>query len=187
MLVDGIDISQVSPSWLRSQIGVVQQETQLFNATIRENIALAMPSAPLEKVVKVAQLAGADEFIRDFPQGYDTIVGEHGSRLSGGQKQRIGIARALLTNPRIVIFDEATSALDYESERIIQRNMRAISHGRTVLIVAHRLSTVRRCDEVIVLDQGKVIERGKHNALINHGGTYARLYSMQLGEDEVAI
>ncbi len=187
VLIDDIDISQVSPSWLRSQIGVVQQETILFNTSIRENIALAMPAAPLELVVKVAQLSGADEFVREFPQGYDTVVGEHGSRLSGGQKQRIGIARALLTNPKIIIFDEATSALDYESEQIIRKNMSAISRGRTVLIVAHRLSTVRHCDELIVLAKGKVIERGNHFSLLNHGGAYARLYSMQLGEGEVAV
>lgn len=182
IFVDGVDLAQLSPSWLRRHIGVVQQETFLFNGSIRENIALAQPHAPLELVVSAAKLAGADQFISELPLGYDTPVGEQGSRLSGGQKQRIGIARALLTNPRILIFDEATSALDYESERIIQNNMASIAQGRTVIIVAHRLSTVRHCDEILVLDKGRLVEKGSHDALTRTGGTYAKLTALQMGE-----
>ena len=140
VLVDGIDISLIDAAQLRRQIGVVLQDNLLFNRSVRENIAIADPAAPLEAVIQAAQLAGAHEFISELPEGYDTLVGEQGASLSGGQRQRIAIARALFTNPRILIFDEATSALDYESEAIIQRNMPAICQGRTVIIIAHRLS-----------------------------------------------
>ena len=144
VLVDGVDLAMVDPAWLRRQIGVVLQENVLFNRSVRDNIALADPGMPMERVIAAAKLAGAHEFILELPEGYDTIVGERGATLSGGQRQRIAIARALVTNPRILIFDEATSALDYESERIIQENMQRIAEGRTVFIIAHRLSTVRR-------------------------------------------
>ena len=142
VLVDGIDISLIDAAQLRRQIGVVLQENLLFNRSVRENIAITDPAAPIEAVMQVAQLAGAHEFISELPEGYDTVVGEQGASLSGGQRQRIAIARALFTNPRILIFDEATSALDYESEAILQRNMAAICKGRTVIVIAHRLSSV---------------------------------------------
>src|SRR5262249_19826535 len=141
ILVDGVDLAAVETAWLRRQMGVVLQENILFNASVRSNIALAYPAAPIDQIILAAQLAGAHDFILELPEGYDTKVGQRGSSLSGGQKQRIAIARALLTNPRILIFDEATSSLDYESERTIQNNMAQIAKGRTVFIIAHRLST----------------------------------------------
>ena len=182
VLIDGIDLSVVDASSLRRQIGVVLQENLLFNRTIRENIALTDPGAPLERVMQAAKMAGAHEFILELPEGYDTQVGEHGTGLSGGQRQRIAIARALLTNPRILIFDEATSALDYESERIIQQNMQAISRGRTVIIIAHRLSAVRHANRIVVLDRGQIVEQGSHQELLQYeAGHYARLLRMQQG------
>ncbi len=182
LLVDGVDISLIDAAQLRRQIGVVLQENLLFNRSIRENIAIADPAAPLQSVLQVAQLAGAHEFISALPQAYDTVVGEQGSSLSGGQRQRIAIARALFTHPRILILDEATSALDYESEAVIQRNMVRICHGRTVLIIAHRLSSVRRADRIVVMDQGRIVETGTHDALLARaGGLYAHLWSLQDG------
>lgn len=181
IFVDGIDIAQTDPHWLRKQIGVVLQETQLFNGSIRDNIALAMPDASLEQVIKVAIQAGAHDFISEFPLGYDTPVGEQGGQLSGGQKQRIGIARALMTQPKILIFDEATSALDYESEEIIQQNMSDICRGRTVFIIAHRLSTVRRTNRIIVMEKGQIIEQGTHHQLLLQNGMYSRLHHLQNG------
>jgi ATP-binding cassette, subfamily B, bacterial HlyB/CyaB len=185
ILVDGVDLAMVDASWLRRQLGVVLQENVLFNRSIRDNIALPDPGMPLELVVEAAKLAGAHDFILELPEGYDTIVGERGSSLSGGQRQRIAIARALVTQPRILIFDEATSSLDYESERIIQRNMNAIVSGRTVLIIAHRLSTVRRADRIITIDRGRLIEDGTHEQLIASGGRYAALHLIQAGIHEV--
>ncbi|QQC67998.1 type I secretion system permease/ATPase [Paraburkholderia ginsengisoli] len=179
--VDGIDLALADPAWLRRQIGVVLQENLLFNRTIRENIALTDPGTPLDAVMHAARLAGAHDFICELPEGYDTRVGEHGSSLSGGQRQRIAIARALLTNPRILIFDEATSALDFETERIIQQNMKAICAGRTVIIIAHRLSSVRHADQIIAMDRGRILERGTHETLLAHGGYYAHLVSLQNG------
>jgi subfamily B ATP-binding cassette protein HlyB/CyaB len=180
VLVDGIDLALVDPGSLRRQIGVVLQENVLFNATIRENIALANPGAPLEAVVESARLAGAHDFILELPEGYDTTVGEHGATLSGGQRQRIAIARALMTSPRILVFDEATSALDYESERIIQQNMRDICQGRTVLIIAHRLSALRQADRILVMERGRIVEAGTHDDLIAHEmGVYSRLHRLQ--------
>jgi ATP-binding cassette, subfamily B, bacterial HlyB/CyaB len=182
ILVDGIDISLVDAAQLRRQVGVVLQENLLFNRSVRENIAIADPAAPIEAVVRVAQLAGAHEFISELPEGYDTIVGEQGSSLSGGQRQRVAIARALFTNPRVLIFDEATSALDYESEAVIQRNMNQICHGRTVLIIAHRLSAVRHAHRIIVMDKGKIVEAGPHDALVaKPQGLYANLWRLQDG------
>lgn len=179
VLVDGVDLKMVDTAWLRRNIGVVQQESFLFNRTVRENIALANPGLPMEHVVQAAKLAGAHDFILELPEGYDNLVGEHGCNLSGGQRQRLAIARALITNPRILIFDEATSALDYESERVVQENMGAICRGRTVLIIAHRLSTVRHCDRLIVIDKGRVVESGNHDQLIQQNGYYAKLHSYQ--------
>ena len=190
LLVDGIDISLIDAAQLRRQVGVVLQENLLFNRSIRENIAIADPAAPLEAVMRVAQLAGAHEFISELPEGYDTVVGEQGSSLSGGQRQRVAIARALFTNPRILILDEATSALDYESEAIIQRNMVHICRGRTVLIIAHRLSAVRNANRIIVMDKGQIVESGSHDALLQKPkGLYAYLWAMQDGsrtEEQVA-
>ena len=180
VLLDGVDIAQLDPGWLRRQIGVVLQENILFNRSIHENIALADPAAPRALVMQAARLAGADEFIAQLPQGYDTVIEERGANLSGGQRQRIAIARALATNPRILILDEATSALDYESERIIQRNMRAIVRGRTVVIIAHRLAAVRDADRIIGMQRGEIIESGTHEQLLLHpGGLYARLWALQ--------
>ncbi len=181
VLIDGVDLAMVDVSWLRRQIGVVLQENELFNRTIRENIALADPGMPTPRIIEVAKLAGAHDFILELPQGYDTLVGEHGSSLSGGQRQRIAIARALVTNPRILIFDEATSALDYESERIIQDNMQWIVHGRTVIIIAHRLSAVRNANQIITIEKGRLVEQGSHDELIRAGGRYATLWRLQSG------
>jgi ATP-binding cassette, subfamily B, bacterial HlyB/CyaB len=164
---------------LRHHIGVVLQENYLFSGTIRDNIALPRPDAPIELIIQAAQIAGAHEFIKELPEGYDTLVGERGSTLSGGQKQRIAIARALITNPQILIFDEATSALDYESERIIQANLVKIKQGRTVFVIAHRLSTVRDCDIIIALDKGKIVEMGTHTELMAQGGYYHMLSTQQ--------
>jgi len=182
VLVDGMDLALAEASSLRRQIGVVLQENVLFNRSIRENIALADPGAPLEAVIQAARLAGAHDFILELPEGYDTPVGEHGSTLSGGQRQRIAIARALMTKPRILIFDEATSALDYESERIIQNNMKAICKGRTVIIIAHRLSAVRDAHRIVVMDRGQIVESGSHAQLLTReAGHYARLHRLQQG------
>ncbi|MCB1753089.1 MAG: type I secretion system permease/ATPase [Gammaproteobacteria bacterium] len=181
VLIDGIDLAMIDPAWLRRQIGVVLQENCLFNRSVRDNIALADPGAAMEKIVQAAQLAGAHEFILELAEGYDTLVGERGSTFSGGQRQRIAIARALLTNPRILILDEATSALDYESERIVQRNMHSICRDRTVFIIAHRLSAVRHADRILVIDQGQVVEQGAHETLIRRHGQYARLHALQCG------
>jgi subfamily B ATP-binding cassette protein HlyB/CyaB len=185
VLIDGTDIAMADPAGLRRQIGVVLQENVLFNRSVRENIALSNPAMPLERVVAAATLAGAHEFILELPEGYDTVVGERGSTLSGGQRQRIAIARALIADPRILIFDEATSALDYESERVIQQNMKEIARGRTVLIIAHRLSTVRAADRIVTLERGRLVEDGTHDALIKTGGRYATLHRMQGGIYEV--
>jgi ATP-binding cassette, subfamily B, bacterial HlyB/CyaB len=182
LMVDGIDISLIDAAQLRRQVGVVLQENLLFNRSVRENIAIADPAAPIEAVIRVAQLAGAHEFISELPEGYDTVVGEQGSSLSGGQRQRVAIARALFTTPRVLIFDEATSALDYESEAIIQRNMALISQGRTVLVIAHRLSAVRHSHRIIVMDKGRIVETGSHEALVvRPQGLYAHLWRMQDG------
>ena len=185
VLVDGMDLAMADPAWLRRQIGVVLQDSMLFNRSVRENIALADPAMPIERVIAAARLAGAHDFILELTEGYDTVVGERGSSLSGGQRQRIAIARALVMDPRILIFDEATSALDYESERIIQANMREIARGRTVLIIAHRLSTVRGSDRIVTLERGRLIEDGTHDTLIKTGGRYASLHRLQAGLHEV--
>lgn len=178
--VDGYDLATADPAWLRRQIGVVLQENILLNQSIRDNIALADPAMPLEQVIYAAKLAGAHEFISSLSEGYDTIVGEQGAGLSGGQRQRIAIARALVNNPRILILDEATSALDYESERAVMNQMKAICANRTVIIIAHRLSTVRMANRIIVMADGQIIEEGSHEALLNQENSYYRyLYQLQ--------
>lgn len=181
VLVDGVDLALVDPAWLRRQVGVVLQENILFNRSVRENIALTDPTLPMTAVIEAATLAGAHEFILGLPHGYDTILDERGGNLSGGQRQRLAIARALIGNPRILILDEATSALDAESEEIIQTNLKSIAKGRTVLIIAHRLSAVRACHRIITVEAGDVTESGNHDMLLAAGGRYAQLYARQMG------
>jgi subfamily B ATP-binding cassette protein HlyB/CyaB len=181
VLVDGVDLALVDPAWLRRQIGVVLQENILFNRTVRENIALADPTRPMEAVMAAARLAGAHEFILELNHGYDTVIDERGANLSGGQRQRIAIARALINNPRILILDEATSALDAESEEVIQHNLNRIARGRTVIIIAHRLSAVRQCHRILTVEAGEVTEVGSHDELLSAGGRYAQLYTKQMG------
>ncbi|MGF2037093.1 MAG: peptidase domain-containing ABC transporter [Nostoc sp. CmiVER01] len=180
VLIDGRDITSISLRSLRSQIGVVDQDTFLFGGTIRENIAIAHPNASLEEIIQAAKYAGADEFIQKLPMGYESEIGEGGGMLSGGQRQRLAIARALLGNPRLLLFDEATSHLDSESERIIQNNLKTILQGRTSVIIAHRLSTVRNADLILVLDQGVLVESGTHDELIAKKGHYYYLNQQQL-------
>ncbi|MCL9781952.1 type I secretion system permease/ATPase [Vibrio sp. S4M6] len=182
VMVDGFDLAMVDTSWLRTQVGVVLQENLLFNRSVRDNIALSDPGMSMERVVEAAKLAGAHDFILGLPEGYDTQLEERGANLSGGQRQRVAIARALVSNPRILILDEATSALDYESESIIQQNMQAICQNRTVLIIAHRLSTVRHADRILTIESGEVVEDGSHDELLLKGGRYARLCAIQSGE-----
>ena len=180
ILIDGHDLTNVDPAWLRSNIGVVMQENILFNRSIHDNIALAMPSLHRAQVMDIARLTGAHDFICRLPEGYDTIIEERGANLSGGQRQRIAIARALAANPAMLIFDEATSALDYESERIIQANMADIVRGRTVLIIAHRLAAVRACHRIVGIADGRIIEVGTHDELsVRRGGLYAHLLRLQ--------
>jgi subfamily B ATP-binding cassette protein HlyB/CyaB len=181
VLVDGTDLALVDPAWLRRQVGVVLQENILFNRSVRENIALSNPTMPMERVIAAAELAGAHEFVLTLSHGYDTMIEERGANLSGGQRQRLAIARALITDPRILILDEATSALDAESEEIIQGNLARIATGRTVLIIAHRLSAVRACNRIITIETGEVTEIGTHDELLRAGGRYAQLHSKQMG------
>ena len=176
-----MDLALADPAWLRRQTAIVLQENILFNRSVRDNIALADPASSMDAVMNAAKLAGAHEFILQLPEGYDSIIGERGSTLSGGQRQRLAIARALLTNPRILIFDEATSSLDYESERVIQANMAEIARGRTVIIIAHRLSTVRNANRILTIEKGRLVEDGTHDQLIKTGGRYATLLGIQAG------
>ncbi|QNH11393.1 type I secretion system permease/ATPase [Xanthomonas sp. SI] len=182
VLIDGQDLALADPAWLRRQLGVVLQENFLFNRSVRENIALSDPGMSLDRVINAARLAGAHDFIVELPEGYDTKVGEHGAGLSGGQRQRIAIARALIGDPRILILDEATSALDYESEHAVMSNMRSICKGRTVLIIAHRLSTVRQANRIVVVEKGRIVESGSHSELVDRpDGHYANLFRLQQG------
>ncbi|MDQ1909331.1 peptidase domain-containing ABC transporter [Paenibacillus sp. GD4] len=177
--IDGYPLREVHAASIRKQVGVVQQETMLFRGSVRDNIGLSSENVTMEEIERAARLAGAHEFIEALPLGYDTMIGEGGIRLSGGQRQRIVIARALINNPRILIFDEATSALDTESERIIQSNMGEMLQGRTTLIIAHRLSTIRHADLIVVLDQGAVVESGTHDQLLQQKGIYHYLLQQQ--------
>lgn len=179
--VDGLDMRELDIAHLRQNIGIVLQDNFLFRGTVRENIGMAKSNAGFPEIVHAAKLAGADEFIERMPQSYDTMLEENGSNLSGGQKQRLAIARALLTNPKILIFDEATSALDPESEAIIQANLRKIARGRTVVIVSHRLSTLTGCDTIVVLDRGKIEKTGSHRELLDGSKVYKDLWYQQMG------
>ena len=183
--LDGVDVRDLALGTLRGAVGTVPQEPALFSGTVRENIALARPGASLEDVTAAARAAHADEFVRQLPQGYDTTVGERGVKLSGGQRQRIAIARVFLKDPAVVVLDEATSSLDTESERLVEDALAELLQGRTTLIIAHRLSTVRRADRVVVLDAGAVVEEGTHAELLARGGLYARLYQGQFRDDVV--
>ncbi len=179
ILIDGMDIREVSFKSLRKQIGIVTQETILFNDTIKNNILYGKPDASVQEVEEAAKQAYAHDFIEDFPLGYDTIIGDRGMKLSGGERQRIAIARALLKNPPILLLDEATSQLDTESERIVQEALNRLIHGRTTFVIAHRLSTVKGANLILVLDKGRIVEQGNHQELVARGGLYQRLYEMQ--------
>lgn len=181
--VDGMDLALMNPKQLREHIGVVLQENFMFNGTVAENIAIHCPEKTIDEVMEAARIAGAHDFIMELQEGYNTVIGEKGVSLSGGQKQRVAIARAIINNPKILIFDEATSALDYESESIIQNNLKDICKGRTVLIIAHRLSTLRYADEIMVVDRGEIIEKGSHDVLMQKNGLYSYLYNQQLRGD----
>lgn len=182
VLVDGVDLAMVDPSWLRRQVGVVLQENVLFNRSVRDNIAFQDPGLSFERIVETAKLAGAHEFVLALPEGYDTEIEERGSNLSGGQRQRLAIARALAPDPRVLIFDEATSALDAESEAIIQANLSEMARGRTVLIIAHRLSAIRLANRIVAIENGVIAEEGSHSELIARDGLYAKLWRMQMHE-----
>ena len=179
--VDGVDLATVRLDSYRSQLGVVLQETFLFDGTIRENVAFARPSASEEEILAACRIARVDEFAENFEKKYDTVVGERGVKLSGGQKQRVSIARAILADPRILILDEATSSLDSESEALIQEGLGYLMRGRTTFVIAHRLSTVRRADQILVIEAGRIIERGTHRSLFAAGGRYYDLYTRQHG------
>jgi subfamily B ATP-binding cassette protein MsbA len=187
ILIDGVDIRDVTLHSLRKQIGIVTQEIILFNDTVANNITYGMDTYSHEEIVKAARVANADEFIQQLPMGYETVIGERGTRLSGGQRQRIAIARAILKNPPIIILDEATSSLDSESERLVQEAIANLMQDRTTLVIAHRLSTIKKAERIIVLDQGKIVETGTHQELLSNGGIYARLYETQLLGDNDRI
>jgi subfamily B ATP-binding cassette protein MsbA len=187
VLIDGQDVRTVTAKSLRGQMALVSQEVALFDDTILSNIAYGRPAATEAEIVAAAKGAAADEFIKNLAEGYQTRVGENGVKLSGGQRQRIAIARALLRGAPILLLDEATSALDAESERIVQEALSVLGQGRTVLVIAHRLSTVVNADLIYVMDRGRVAESGTHAELMRKGGVYSRLYGMQAAERDVAV
>jgi len=178
--IDGYEVTNISLRSLRSQIGVVDQNTFLFGGTIRDNISIAHPEATMEEIKEAAKLAGADQFIEALPLKYETYIGEGGGMLSGGQRQRLAIARALLGKPQLLVLDEATSSLDAESERIIQTNLNTILKKQTTIVIAHRLSTVRNADRILVLDRGVLVESGTHEELMAKGGQYFYLNQQQM-------
>ena len=178
--IDGIDIREIDKAHLRRNIGVVLQENYFFSGTVRQNVSLPKQNASLEEIIYACKLAGADEFVQKLPKGYDTVLEENASNLSGGQKQRLAIARALLTNPPILIFDEATSALDPESEEVIRKNLKNIARGRTVIIVSHRLSIVSHADKIITIDQGELSSAGTHEELMKIPGIYREFWNQQM-------
>jgi ATP-binding cassette subfamily B protein len=180
--LDGVDVRELRTGDLRRAIGLVSQDVFLFHGSVRENIAYGAPDAPLEEVVEAARVAEAEDFVRALPQGYETVVGERGQKLSGGQRQRISIARAVLKDPPILVLDEATSAVDNETEAAIQRSLARVSRGRTTIVVAHRLSTVRHADRIYLLQDGAVAEVGTHEELVAKDGAYAALWRVQTGE-----
>ena len=182
--IDGTDIRDFEVRSLRRQLGIVSQDTVLFHDTVRANIAYGLDHVDDAALERAARAAHAHEFIQHLPKGYDTVVGERGAELSGGQRQRISIARAILRDPPILIFDEATSALDTESERLVQAAIERLLAGRTVFVIAHRLSTIRKADQILVLENGRVVERGDHRALLDEGGLYSRLYALQAAGSE---
>jgi ATP-binding cassette subfamily B protein len=179
--LDGVDLRQIDLTHIRQNIGIVLQESFLFRGTIRQNIAATNPRASAEEIVAAARLAGAEEFIDQLPMAYDSLLEEGATNLSGGQRQRIAIARALLAKPRLLIFDEATSALDSEVEQAIQENLYTLMEGKTVIAVAHRLSTIAAMDRLVIMDKGAVVEDGTHRALLDKGGLYASLWQRQSG------
>ena len=181
IIIDGIDIRKLTVENLRSLMGIVSQDTILFNDTVAHNISYGLPEAGIDEIRQAAKTANALEFIDNLPNGFDTIIGEKGTRLSGGQRQRISIARALLKNPDILILDEATSALDTESERKVQEAIDTLVQNRTVIVIAHRLSTITKADQIIVLDEGKIVESGTHEKLLEINGKYKHLYNIQFG------
>jgi ATP-binding cassette, subfamily B, bacterial MsbA len=185
ILVDGHDVREVTVSSLRSQVGIVTQETVLFNDTVRNNIAYGQPHVPMREVEAAARAALAHDFILNLPAGYDTVIGERGFRLSGGERQRLAIARALLKNAPILILDEATSALDSESEALVQSALHNLMSGRTVFVIAHRLSTVRRADRIVVIENGTIAAIGAHEELMQQVGTYRRLYELQFAQSDI--
>jgi len=186
ILIDGVDIRKTTFKSLRGQIGIVTQETFLFNDTVENNIKYGSPEKSREEIIESAKAANAHDFIIRLPQGYDTIIGERGIRLSGGERQRIAIARALVKNPPVLLLDEATSSLDTEAEREVQRALDNLMKNRTTIAIAHRLSTVRNADRIIVLSDGEIVEQGTHQELIARSGLYRKLYELQFAEEPIA-
>jgi ATP-binding cassette subfamily B protein len=185
--IGGIDVRHLQQPSLRASIGIVPQDTVLFNDTIRYNIHYGRPSADADEVVAAAQSAHIHAFIESLPQGYESTVGERGLKLSGGEKQRVAIARAILKNPRVMIFDEATSALDSETEQAIESELDQVAVGRTTLVIAHRLSTIIDADQILVMDKGRIVERGTHRELLAAGGAYAQMWSLQQQQRSAAM